>query len=99
MIVRDVADAGAWRVAATFRSVLDDAIETKLPSVRQPVLVLRGSRDPLVPRRWAQEVVRLVPRARLAEIAGGAHVVHATRPAEVASEIDHFLQSTTGVPA
>ena len=92
IVLRDCRDAGVHRVGATFRSILHDPIEDKLPLVRQPVLVLRGSQDPIVPRRWAEQVAWLLPDARLIEIAGGAHVVNFTKPAQVAREIRNFLQ-------
>ena len=96
VVAQDCREAGLARVAATFRSVLDDAIESKLPGVAQPTLVIRGSQDPLVPRPWAQEVVRLLPRSRLVEIPGGAHVVNFTRPQDVARAIDEFLRDPSG---
>lgn len=96
VLVRDGAAAGPRRVLATFRSMLDDPIETKLQSVRRPVLVMRGSSDHIAPRTWSERMAELLPRARLVEIPGGAHVVHFTRPAEVAREIDTFLGGLTG---
>ncbi len=99
VVFRDVRDAGLARVAATFRSVLDDRIETKLPAVEQPTLVVRGSQDPLVPRRWAQQVVERLPRARLVEISGGAHVVNVTKPDEVARVVDAFLRDPAAATA
>jgi hypothetical protein len=49
---RDLADVGRLRTMRLLRLMLDDAIETKLPPVRCPALVLRGGRDrgyPAVP--------------------------------------------------
>ncbi len=91
IVVRDTRDAGVRRVAATFRSILADRIEDKLPLVEQPALVLRGSRDPIVPRRWAAQVARRLPDGRLREIPGGAHVVNFTHPRDVATAIAAFL--------
>ena len=90
VLLDDCRAAGLHRVVATFRSILDDAVEDKLPAVRQDVLVLRGASDPLVPRRWAAQVAWLVPRGRLVEVPG-AHVVHASKPDQVAAVITAFL--------
>lgn len=92
VLVRDGAAAGPRRILATFRSMLDDAMEPKLRSVRQPVLVMRGSSDHIAPRTWSERMAGLLPHARLVEIAGGAHVVNFTHPVEVAREIDRFLR-------
>ena len=37
------------------RVMIDDRIEMKLPRVTVPILVVRGSRDPIVPQAWAEE--------------------------------------------
>ena len=41
-----------------------DRIEEKLPGVAAPALVVVGSRDPLVPRAWAEQATALLPRGR-----------------------------------
>lgn len=98
VLLRDARAAGLHRIAGTFRSILDDAVEDKLPHVGQRTLVLRGSRDPLAPRRWAAQIAWLLPRGRLVEIPGGAHVVHATKPEEVAAAIRSFLDQAPERP-
>lgn len=54
--------------------------------------MVRGSRDPIVPQRWAEEVARLLPRGRLEVIPGGPHVVNYTVPAEFVRVIRPFLE-------
>jgi pimeloyl-ACP methyl ester carboxylesterase len=49
ILLRDVRDAGPQRVLGTLAHALRDPIEDKLPLVRVPVLVTRGSREPIVP--------------------------------------------------
>jgi pimeloyl-ACP methyl ester carboxylesterase len=39
----------------------NDRIEAKLPYMHIPTLVVRGENDPVVPQKWAQEVVELLP--------------------------------------
>ena len=90
-LARDVRDAGLRRVRDTLRAVLDDAIEDALPLVANPTLVVRGEHDHLVPRRWAEQVRWLLPRADLLEIAGAGHVAHFTHPQQVAAAIHGWL--------
>jgi pimeloyl-ACP methyl ester carboxylesterase len=49
---------------------LGDPIEHKLPRVRVPTLVTRGSSEPIVPSAWAQTATRLLPLGELAVVPG-----------------------------
>jgi pimeloyl-ACP methyl ester carboxylesterase len=80
-----------------FAALVGDAIEQKLPRVPAPTLVLRGSRDPIVPRRWLAEVVAHLPDATSAEVAGAAHAAQYSRADIVATLIGRFVRSTTAV--
>jgi pimeloyl-ACP methyl ester carboxylesterase len=68
-----------WRVAAP------DRIEERLPRVRVPVTVVRGTRDRLCPHDWAVRVAAAAPAGRLVEVPRAAHLVVSTRPAELAA--------------
>jgi pimeloyl-ACP methyl ester carboxylesterase len=70
ILVRDVRDAGPHRVVGTLGHALRDPIEDKLPQVKVPVLVTRGSSEPIVPSAWAQTVTRLLPLGELAVVPG-----------------------------
>lgn len=98
IVIKDVRDAGLRRVRRTFRAVLDDAIEEALPHVTNPTLVLRGDRDRLVPRRWAEQVRWLLPTAELVEIARAGHVAHLTHAQQVAGVIDRWLTTDEARP-
>ena len=65
---RDYRDCGPRRLLATFRAMLADPVERKLRPLRTPTVVVRGSRDPVVPARWAREVAEALPRGRLADV-------------------------------
>jgi pimeloyl-ACP methyl ester carboxylesterase len=88
---RDFLDMGPRRMIDTLRLMLRDRIEAKLPLVRAPTLVVRGSRDSTVPQRWAEEVTRLLPRGRLATIRGAPHTVNYNSPGAVARLVLAFL--------
>jgi pimeloyl-ACP methyl ester carboxylesterase len=70
ILARDLRDAGPQRVAGTLAHALRDPIEEKLPLVRVPVLVTRGSSEPIVPMAWAQAATRLLPFGELAVVPG-----------------------------
>jgi pimeloyl-ACP methyl ester carboxylesterase len=76
------------RIAAgTVRAMLDHRIETILPQIDAPVLVMRGEFDPIAPRRWAEEVAALAQHGRFIELRGAGHAAHysaADRMAEAA---------------
>lgn len=89
--LRDLWRCGVWRAVETMRIAVRDPIEEVLPRVAAPTLVVRGERDPLVPRRWAREVAHLLPSARAVEIAGGPHAVNYSQPRLVADVVRPFL--------
>ena len=95
--LRDFALAGVARSLRTFRNTLADRIEDKLPRVQAPTLVVRGSRDPIVPQAWAEEVTRLLPRGRLSVIPG-PHCVNYSTPREFTRVVCAFLRCGTENP-
>ena len=72
----DYAKAGLGRAVRTTRAMMRDRIEDKLPRVRAPTLVVRGSRDPVVPQAWAERVARTLSDGRLVVVEGGAHLAN-----------------------
>jgi 2-hydroxy-6-oxonona-2,4-dienedioate hydrolase len=84
---------GIRRFVRTFHYMLQDRIEEKLPKVQAPTLVVRGERDRIVSQRWAEEVARLLPNARLVVIPGAAHAINFSYPAAFRSVLVPFLCS------
>src|SRR5829696_2830161 len=82
---------GPRRYLETLRYVLTDPIERKLHHVGVPAVVVRGGRDPIVPRTWAEEVVRGLPNARLVEVPGVGHTVNWSAPKELARIVRPLL--------
>jgi poly(3-hydroxyalkanoate) depolymerase len=62
-----------------------------LHRIRQPVLVMTGQHDPLVPPINGRILAALLPNAQLVEVDCG-HLFLLTRPDEVAAIIDSFLR-------
>lgn len=82
---------GVRRFLKTFRYMLHDRVELKLPQVRAPAFVIRGSRDYIVSQSWAEEVTRLLPNARLAIIPGAAHAINFSYPGIFTNVLLPFL--------
>lgn len=99
VVARDFLDMGPGRTLGTIGAMLEDRIETKLPLVRAPTLVVRGSLDTTVPRRWAEEAVRLLPRGRLAVIRGAPHTINYNSPRAVTRLVLAFLHERHATPS
>ncbi len=93
-VVRDYFGIGPIDLLRQARFALEDRIEERLPRIEAPTLVVRGEHDPLSPARWCEEVVALLPSARLVTIAGGGHAVHYSHPRELAAELSRWLGET-----
>ena len=91
--LHDYLGAGLGRVAATFAYSLEEKVEEKLPCIRQPTLVVRGERDPLVSQRWAEEVSSLLPQGRLLVVERAAHGVNYNSPERLALAVFDFLKA------
>jgi 2-hydroxy-6-oxonona-2,4-dienedioate hydrolase len=91
LMVRDYWRAGWQGIAATARMALEDRVETKLPRIGTPTLVVRGSRDVLVSQEWAERMVQLLPRGELLVMPGLAHTINYTAPVRFVEAIRPFL--------
>jgi pimeloyl-ACP methyl ester carboxylesterase len=96
LVLSDYYRAGLARTIRTLRYALQDVIESKLPQVQVPSLVVRGARDPLVSPQWAEAVARLLPRGRLVVIPGAAHAVPYSAAVELVQAIEAFLRTVPG---
>lgn len=97
-VLRDYARTGLRWYLQTVPSMIGYRTEDALPRLEVPLLVVRGSRDPICTREWAEEMTALAPRARLVEIPGGAHVTMFSRPQEVADEVLAEVRATAAAP-
>ncbi|HEV8176672.1 MAG TPA: alpha/beta hydrolase [Gemmatimonadales bacterium] len=62
-------------------------LEARIRGVSQPLLVLRGSKDPVAGRAWCQRLAAQAPQGGLAEIPGQGHVFQHTAPGPAAAAI------------
>jgi 2-hydroxy-6-oxonona-2,4-dienedioate hydrolase len=91
LLLGDYLRAGLRRALATFRHALDDAIEERLPLLEMPTLVVRGTRDPIVPQRWAVEATALLPDGQLRVLPGATHAINHEQPLATARVLRPFL--------
>ena len=79
--------------AAAIRSLTIDKTDLRplLPSIRTPLLLIGGDRDPLVPRRCEQLIAELVPSSRRVEFAGCGHYPQYSHPIPMAEEMRKLL--------
>ncbi len=75
----------------SFQYALHDYIEDKLPNVRVPILVVRGSRDTIAPQPWVEKIVSLLPDGQLAVIPGAPHAVNNKAAAQLVELTLPFL--------
>jgi 2-hydroxy-6-oxonona-2,4-dienedioate hydrolase len=90
-VLFDYALAGVRRSFQAMQYAINHEVEHLLPHMSVPTLVVRGSRDPLCPQRWAEEVNSLLPDGHLVIIPGGGHGVHYSLAGETAKVILDFL--------
>lgn len=93
ILARDVREAGARRILATLHHAVTDDIFGKLAAIRVPVLLLRGSRDPIAPQVWLDRMAGSLSRATVVTIGGAAHNAVSTAGPETAAAMRRFVES------
>ncbi|UZX05076.1 alpha/beta hydrolase [Arthrobacter sp. CDRTa11] len=76
--------------------MMEYPLETRLPGVSQPVLVMRGSKDPVARRPWCERLASTAPRGSLAEVPGVGHVLQHTATAATAAAISSWVRAADG---
>ena len=93
--IRDQLRAGPRRALRTLREASGIPLGDLLEASHLPILIVRGSRDPLTTARWARELRgRAAGPARVALIPGAAHGLGHDAPAAVARAVEAFLVSS-----
>ncbi|MCD2498768.1 alpha/beta fold hydrolase [Microbacterium nymphoidis] len=65
--------------------------EATYPRMEIPVLVLRGANDHVVPKKWSEKVLALLPDGALTELPGRGHAALIVRPEASVIRIEQFL--------
>jgi pimeloyl-ACP methyl ester carboxylesterase len=91
LLAEGIAAARPWRVAATVRHSLANAIEEDLVKLPVAPLVLGGRLDPIAPPRWRTEVAALSGGTSVT-VPQAAHNVLTTSPRRSAAAIDAHVR-------
>lgn len=86
LLAGDYARCGPRWYAAMLPHLLGYRIEERLTAVTDPVVIIRGAKDRIVPQDWTRLLTSVAPQARMHEITGAAHAVMYTHPAKVAAQ-------------
>ena len=85
IVLSDYLRAGPVTIATGAAEALRHRVEADARRVAVPAVVVRGSRDPLVPQSWAERLTAAFRAGELHVIAGAPHAVHFTHPEAVAA--------------
>jgi pimeloyl-ACP methyl ester carboxylesterase len=91
LAVSDYLRSGPRVIVKSLSEAVANPLETRLPLVVAPALVIRGMRDPLVSPTWAARVASELPAGRLAVVPGVAHAAHYAAPRSVARTVRRFV--------
>ena len=89
---RDYLRAGPRRLIATLRDARGIHLDEVVTGIRTPILVVRGSRDPLTTGAWARRIAAAAPDARVAVVPRAAHGLGHDAPSAVAGAVSAFLE-------
>lgn len=75
------------------RSMLRHPMLERLASVSAPVVVVRGSRDPICSQAWAEQAAAAPAAGRLVVVHGAAHAVEWSHPHAVVQIVEELQES------
>lgn len=88
---RDYLRAGPRRLIATLRDARAIHLDEVVAGIGTPILIVRGSRDPLTTGAWARRIAAAAPDARIAVVPRAAHGLGHDAPRAVAGAVSAFL--------
>jgi pimeloyl-ACP methyl ester carboxylesterase len=88
-------DQGQWVVDRSVSSMLSgrDVVDAAVPTLREPLLIVWGSDDLLVPLAVGEKIHALDPRSELDIVEGCGHLAPKTCPDRVAAATADFLKA------
>ncbi len=89
---------GSRATASITRNVIDrDPVDSVLPGIAQRTLVIWGANDSLLPPRWGERFVALLPNATLETVPQCGHMPTLEKPEETAELIADFTGLYAGL--
>lgn len=76
--------------------MMEYPIEARVRGIGQPVLVMRGSKDPVASRGWCERLAGQTALGSLTEIPGQGHVFQHTAPGPAAAAIAAWVRAVNG---
>jgi pimeloyl-ACP methyl ester carboxylesterase len=89
----DYARRGPWHILQAARSMLRHPMAERLAQVTVPVVIVRGSGDPICGRRWAEQLAAAPADGRLVTVHGAAHAVDWSHPGAVVQAVEEVQQA------
>jgi pimeloyl-ACP methyl ester carboxylesterase len=88
-------DANQWVVDRGVASMLTykDAVDAQLSSIKEPLLIVWGDTDQLIPLEVGRKMHAMVPSSELDVIQGCGHLAPATCPVQVSAATVAFLKA------
>ncbi|WP_405371898.1 alpha/beta fold hydrolase [Microbacterium sp. Ld14] len=93
VVFTDYLRCGVRWYLTQLRHMMTYPTEDRVARLRQPLLVLRGERDPIADVRWGRALAARTADGRFAQVGGAAHVAQSTAPLAVAARILTFAPS------
>ena len=90
MRAADAAAASDAALLASLDLLAQSDLRHVIEDVRQPVLLVHGAADPLMPLAAAERLMMQLPDARLEVYGGSAHAPFATDPARFVTSVARF---------
>ena len=94
LLLRDYWRTGIGGMVRGIDAAREDRIDHVLTTVEAPVLIVRGPRDHIAPRRWADILAAASPHGRAETLSAGAHMLPFTYPDALAACINAFLTAS-----
>ncbi|MFS8544189.1 MAG: alpha/beta hydrolase, partial [Limnochordales bacterium] len=96
VMVRAALPAPGRGFQGQFRAAMSFDARDRLPQLRRPVLVIHGTADEVVPPRFAEDLARRIPGARLHWIEGAGHLPFLEQPQAFNQAVLDFLVLRAG---
>jgi pimeloyl-ACP methyl ester carboxylesterase len=93
IIFSDYLRMGVFRYLKTSKYMIADRIDEYASKIPVSVLIIRGSKDKIVPYRWVSYLADQMKRAIVVEIADAPHVVQFIKPKELYLKCEDFLEN------